>query len=351
MIKKSKDIVFCVEEDCKKWVLNELSSLHQNLKENTSSEGYRQRLNWWINHCQSVYNADIQSAEHVKQYKQKSSEYKDRFMNKVFANYSTVSRRSYTGYMNALHFDFPLPEQGVEQQLVDDIREEAIDTVSYSNNKIIDLMQDRERLADEYSVCPSPISTIGEGDFFDKMTNTIGVSHFSCRFHEHGKQTLAHELAHALSHWFGQNKPDLGKLNKPSKKSYAQYMKLRECANKRYKANNKSKPEIHVRFGHNNDQFRTEEDMADLIAYQVFQDDPTLVQCSLLVSSEDGSEYQFLRMLHPPLSKEGHEIADPHSTALLRTITEAIHKGKQLSPACRKIVSLYSDKINFDSCL
>ena len=350
LIKKSKDIVFCTETDCKKWVLDELASLHQDLKESTSEDGHTQRLTRQLNHCQSVYNVNMQTAQQVKLYRQNFTQYTDRFLSKAFAKYSDLTQQSYKDYMNTLNFEFP-SEQGVEEQLVDEVREEATHMVSRSDNIIADFIQNRERFTNDYSVCPSLMKVSDSRDYFEYMTNTVGISNFSCHSHEHGKQTLAHELAHALSHWFGQNKPNLGRTNKPSRESYNQYMKLRECTNRRYKRSRpkKSKIEIHVRFGHNNDQFRTEEDMADLIAYQVFQEEPTLSQCSLLLSSS-GSKYDFPNIIYPPLPKDVQVMPDAHSTPLLRTITEAIHKRKPLSSACQQVVDMYNDRINFEPC-
>ena len=306
LIKKSKDIVFCTEVNCKKWVLDALASLHQDLKESTSEGGHTQRLTRQLNHCQSVYNSNVQNAQQVKRYRQNFNQYKNRFISKAFANYSDLTRQSYKGYMKTLNFEFP-SEQGIGEQLVDEIREEASHMTSHSDNTIADFIQNRERFTDNYSPCPSFMKISDSGDYFERMTNTVGISNFSCHFHEHGKQTLAHELAHTLSHWFGQNKQDLNRSNKPSRRSYRQYMKLRKCANKRYKTTNKSKTKIHVRFGHNNDQFRTEEDMADLIAYQVFQKEPTLSQCSLLLSS-NGLKYDFLNILYPPAPKRMYKV-------------------------------------------
>lgn len=348
LIKKSKDIFFCIDADCKKWVLDALASLHQNLKESTSESGHAQRLTQQLNHCQSVYNMSTQNAQQVKRYRQNFNQYIDQFISKTFANYSVATRRSYKGYMRTINFELP-SEQGIEEQLTNEIRVEASHMTAHSDNTIADFIQNRERFTDSHSLCPSFMKISDSGDYFERMTNTVGISNFSCHFHDHGKQTLAHELAHTLSHWFGQYKQDLGKSRKPSRRSYRQYMKLRRCANKRYKTTDKSKTKIYVGFGHNNDQFRTEEDMADLITHQVFQEEPTLSQCSLL-SSSNGVKYDFPDILYPPVQKNLQVIPDPHSTPLLRAITEAIHKRKTLSPACQQVVDTYSDRINFEPC-
>ena len=48
LIKKGKGISVCREEDCKKWVLDEVTALYQELTKSTSNEGQKQRLTWPI---------------------------------------------------------------------------------------------------------------------------------------------------------------------------------------------------------------------------------------------------------------------------------------------------------------
>ncbi|MDE0119621.1 MAG: hypothetical protein OXM55_06410 [Bdellovibrionales bacterium] len=347
LVKKSKGLIFCVE-DCKKWVLSELSSLHQGLQEATSDDGYIKQLTQQLNYCQSVYNTIIQGVQRMNMYEQNLNQYVGQFLIKTFNNYSAFSRQSYKNYMNnVLKVAFPSSLQNVEQKFVESIRRtKNVRIASYSNNKIADMILHQRG---ESSLCLSPMMVAS--DSFSPEGNMVAVSHFSCHFHDHGKQILAHELAHALSHWFSTNKKKFNKPNKPSKISYRQYMKLRRCANRRYKTKNKAKIKNPFRsIRHRNDKFRTEEDMADLIAYQVFHENPTLFQCSSLSSSTDGSKYAQLHILPPPHPKGVQVMPDTHSPPLLRAITEAIHKRKPLSTACQQVVNLYNDKINFEPC-
>ncbi|MDE0518942.1 MAG: hypothetical protein OXH36_05240 [Bdellovibrionales bacterium] len=348
LIKKSKSLIFCVE-DCKKWVLDELTSLHQNLQETTSDDNYKQQFTQQLNHCQSVYNANIQTVQRMNIYEQNINQYTDQFLIKTFNNYSDFSRQTYKNYINnSLKVVFPHSLQNFEQKFVENIRRAADNRISsYSNKKIADMI----RLGGgESSLCPSPLMVVS--DSFSPEENMIAVSHFSCHFHDHGKQIVAHELAHALSHWFSKNKQKLNKPNKPSKISYRQYMKLRRCANRRYNTKDKTKMNRPFRLDHiKNETYRTEEDMADLIAYQVFQKEPILFQCSGLLSSKEGSKYAKLHILPPPPPKEVQVMPpDTHSPPLLRVITEALHKRKPLSTACQQVVNLYNDRINFEPC-
>lgn len=336
----------CSEEDCKTWVLDELSSLHQDLEKSISNNGQKQRFDRILNHCQSIYSVHIQSAQQAKRFRENINEYKDRFLGTVLASYSAQSRQSFTDYMNnTLNFRLR-PEQDIKQQLVNNIRDEenTINDITSSNNKVTTLIENKERLADEYSMCSSSMETLYKSDSFTGSTNTVNVSYLSCHFHAHGKQVFAHELAHTLSYWFGKDRQHLDKPNKPSKTSYNHYMKLRNCANERYEVKN-TNLYYGDEFRHDNDHFRTEEDMADLIAFQAFHNDTALSKCALLKSSKDGSEYESLQVLYQSIHP------DTHSPHLLRVLMEAIHKKRKLPESCQKVVNLYSDRgISFKPC-
>ena len=333
----------CIEEVCKKWVSDELASLHQELEKSTSDNDQAQRFARQLNHCQSVYNANIQSVQQAKRFRGNISKHKDRFLNTVLANYSPQSRQSYADYMNTLNFRLSPPEQDIEQQLVNDIRKEneAINSSSPSNNKVTTLIRNRERLTDGYSMCSSPMTI---SDSFIPTNNTVTVSYFSCHFHEHGKQMLAHELAHTLSYWFSKNQQHFDEPNRPSKTSYNQYMELRNCINKRYEINQFGGFSFYS-YSVPGDKFRTEENMADLIAFQTFQDDPKLLFCGGLLPSSDGLQYKSPKILQPLGSP------DKHSATLLRAIMEAIHKRKTLPESCQQVVNTYSNRgVNFKPC-
>ena len=335
----------CIEEDCKKWVHSELTSIYQDLEQRASEENQKQGLTQLLNHCQSVYNMDIRSAEQAKLYEQNLDKYKSRFLNKALIGYSDISRQYYEAYMNTLNFKISTTEkQNITKSFV--VFAEARKRHYRSPSDIgAYINQGRSAYLNlENAMCPSSRNM----EPYDAFSGSdIRVSAFSCQFHEHGKQILAHELGHALSYWFSKHRD---KKNKPSTKSYNQFMRLRQCANERYKNDNTFiKQRV---FNHDNDKFRTEEDMADLIAYQVFQSEPTLLSCSMgLELSKDGSKYKTLKVLYPPPSnsKKDKDL-DPHSTGFLRAIMEAIYKRKKLSSACQKIMDTYKDEINFEPC-
>ena len=73
-------------------------------------------------------------------------------------------------------------------------------------------------------------------------------------------------------------------------------------------------------------------------------DSKTYYSCSFLSSTEDGTRYQKLGILNTDLENSHY------SKPLLRVLFEAIHKKKELSPACQQVVDQYKDEINFEPC-
>ena len=92
---------------------------------------------------------------------------------------------------------------------------------------------------------------------------------------------------------------------------------------------------------HVHDKYKTEEDMADLVAYQVFQDDPTLFTCNLFELYEKLDEYWGLRIVDPEyFSSTTNYDGVPHSEPLLRVIMEAILKRVELPESCQQVVDI-----------
>ena len=336
--KKSKDISFCKEEKCKQWVQTRLQSMHRMF---TSDNAQEQYLHWQSKQCEREYSTYIQAARQAKTYRENLDQYKDKFISTVFANnYTTQSRQSYQNYINTVHFNLPRPEQEFTQHMLQHIKDHFVATQSDSKISFSEFITRNKDTGKPICL----FSAAFVSDSFAPYTSTVNISPFSCTFHEHGKQTLAHEMGHAMSYWFNRFKPH-DQTAYPSGTSYKAYMKLRECANRRRTINNAPNPNKNGPFYHNDDKWRTEEDMADLIAYKVFQDNPTPYDCSLLNTSDDGLTYQALKVLYSSSD------IDTHSTDFLRVIMEAIHTRKKLSPACRQIIDIYSKKgINFEPC-
>lgn len=171
------------------------------------------------------------------------------------------------------------------------------------------------------------------GSDIDPRKDNIMLSKFSCTHPQHGKSIMAHEMGHALSHIFS--------LKKLSKESYDKFLKLRECASKRYKDGGLAPAKLD--FSHENDMLRTEEDTADLISYLVYPDNPTPRDCTLLRPSADGESYERLNIINS--NKQ-----DPHSSGFLRVLQEAVHKKMIIPDSCKEVIKNYDDQIRFESC-
>ena len=162
----------------------------------------------------------------------------------------------------------------------------------------------------------------------------VEVSLFSSLHSHHGWGIVSHEMGHLLSWLSAQNELSDG--------SDGSYTKLRECATGRYKR--LKAPSRHSEYAqyYENDQWNTEEDTADLIAYLAVSESQTRYTCSLLSITEDGVQYKGLNILNTDLKD--------HSAPLLRVLFEAIHKREELPPACQEVMDQYKDEINFEPC-
>ena len=339
LIKKSKTSNCLEDSTCKQWVYSKLSNLYQEYARTVQNQ--EDNIQQHIRYCQSVYISEIKNPH---TFRKDLESYKDKFLNRSFFNYSSLSRQFFGNYMNkVLKFKIP-PSQSNQQRFINTIQkaqQSYVQLTQHSSNRFIPL----ERMVSGQPkgeqqfislICPSNLKRQFGKDSFSPKKNRVSLSLFSCIFHEHGKNFLAHELAHAMSYLFANNKL--------SETSYGKYKELRECVNNRYtdKAPDTfSKPSRNSFSHNNNDKIKTEEDTADLIAYSVFQDSAELLGCGFLTSSKNGERYESLTML-----QSKHK----HSAPLLRVIMHAIHKRQKLSETCQKVVDIYSDRINFEPC-
>ena len=99
-------------------------------------------------------------------------------------------------------------------------------------------------------------------------------------------------------------------------------------------------------FSHSGDTKYTEEDMADFVAGIVYANpNDSLLSCAWIARDKNKIDYdrKKLSVLNP------HSL-DTHSSPFLRTLKEATLKDRVLTPACRKIIDKYKDRINFNKC-
>lgn len=178
-----------------------------------------------------------------------------------------------------------------------------------------------------------PTAPPGTYDGQDPEKDNLNISMFSCTHQDHGKNIVAHELGHALSWAFLENKL--------SESSYKEYMQLRACANGQYKINNDT--EIPRSFVHEQDRYRAEEDTADLIGYMTIPDKSLISNCTLLDVSDDGKSFENLELMNSRNS-------DTHSSGLMRVLQEAIHKRRALPASCKELVNANKDLYRFEPC-
>lgn len=332
----------CSESICRKMVKEELLHLQANLEKSIqTAENNRDQ---YLKYCESIYAIIITQDQQIKAYKENLEKYKDRFLNTVFADYSMESRELFTDYINNT-LTIKIHETDGEQRFINDINKIAKknpqQTFSFTNAT--------NNLPKHASVCSPYIALLRSysSNFFVKGKDKILTGFRNYFFPEHGKQMFIHELAHALSEQFMK-----GRLSQPI---YKQYGKLRTCATKRFKFDNTDSAATEIYFAtrasqivrthpyHENDKLSTEEDTADLTAYKVFQDEPTIALCLLIgpSPSRKDTQYDNFRMI---------SLGGSYSPSLFRIIMEVIHKRIELPKSCQQVVDTYSDRINFDPC-
>ena len=346
-------IVSCSKKlSCRKWVHSELSDQHQKIINLKGSGSTEDRISKTIKYCHSKYTASRVDVLRSKPFRENLEDYKKRFSDRAFSNYSQLSQQAFGSYVNeTLKINF-LSEENIDSIFTDGIKQ-AVSHLPEAP-KITSLLQVVQtspyEVIDLDSACSHPMRNEFSPPAFYFRENVIHMSNFSCTFHsEFGKQSLAHEIAHAMSYLFADNKL--------SEKSYNEYKKLRQCATERYQMNNKV-PDSEKKWHHKHDKYKTEEDTADLVTYQVFQDDPTLFSCNLFELYKKGDairgkpdEYWNLRIVDPKyFSSTTDYDGDPHSEPLFRVVMEAVHKRMELPEFCQQVVDTYSDRINFQPC-
>lgn len=324
---------FCSEAICRKMVREELLYLQANLEQSIQSA--KNNMSQYLKYCESVYAVTIMQDQQIKIYRENLEQYKAKFLNMVFTDYSMESREQFANYINNKFTIITHSADGT-QRFTKMINDTNTATKIASRQKF-SFMNAMNSLPKNNSVCSPHIAKqklYSSSNFIrgeDKMLTGF-VNYF---FPEHGKQIFAHELAHALSEQFTRNRL--------SSSSYQKYRELRNCATKRFKFDDTDTLARDLnRSYHENDKLSSEENTADLIAYKVFQSDPTIALCLQIgPSKRGGTQYRNLRMI---------DLEDNYSPPFLRIIMEAIHKRIELPESCQQIVNIYSNRINFDPC-
>lgn len=219
---------------------------------------------------------------------------------------------------------------------------------NYNNRNISEVVSDLLKLKDISYMCDLKSDGIVWDRFiyegretknyhrtdYNPEKNNILISQFSCIHEEYGEGIIIHELGHALSHFLLNNKV--------SADTYKWYLDKRQCVTNNYK--NKSIPRSDE-FTHNNDRFRSEEDMADYIhsLTRINGNNKELLTCAMLSVSSNSKAYL-------GLSLEA-EKKDPHSSGLMRVIMEALIIGKEIPDSCEILISSNKDRFGFKKCI
>ena len=285
---------------------------------------------------------------------------KDAFISRALGKYSETSRQKVQKYFDEqLNVVLKSPPKGATaiDDFLEEIDEEAAKEESSSDlsdlytllTNTTDKLSIYDMSADAFqgNVCPTSMSyTIwdafveqkhfeAEGMPSDAVADkdNILVSHFSCTHPALGMDILAHELGHAFS--ITAAKDPL------SGESMKQFQKDRACINRWEEA--EPLPEGEYPWVHPGDQLRSEEDMADLLAFRASSNPSGIFSCALLDKSVDGLEYEGASIVNP-IS------IDSHSSGLTRSLREAIHKGLPLSTACEELIQT-EPTVRFHLCL
>lgn len=282
------------------------------------------------------------------------------FINQALAKYSDGSRKKVQKYFDEqLNVVLKSPPKGATaiDDFLEEIDEEAAKEESVNDLSDVytllanttDKLSIYDMSADAFSgnVCPSTMSytlwdAFVEQKHFeaeempsdsDGTKDNILVSHFSCTHPTLGMDILSHELGHAFS--ITAAKDPL------SGESMKQFKKDRECINRWEEAEPLEEGEYP--WVHPGDQLRSEEDMADLMAFRASSNTTGIFSCALLDKSFDGLEYEGASITNP-IS------IDSHSSGLTRSLREAIHKNLPLSSACQELLQT-EPSVRFHLCL
>jgi len=185
----------------------------------------------------------------------------------------------------------------------------------------------------DFPICPGEGTPISLLDSFSVMLppqtkDQLNVSLYSCLHKKQGRNTLAHEMGHLISYYFLSNK---------NSEDYKTYLKIRECASSQNIENVISMSNMH----HENDNYKTEEDTADLLSFMFSKNDKLLGECIFLEPSEDYSKYNNLII-------NGYNISG-HSSNIFRLINEAYQKNRPIPPSCQALID--PTKFQFKKCI
>ena len=259
---------------------------------------------------------------------------KNDFLNGVLASYSDISYAAFEQYLSKIKI-LPSVSKRSDKSIKEILDKNAREESGYSLSGILSMLQrhivDQKPFLEPASSDCSNYSLAYEPSSYDYRDNEIHLSQFACTYHQYGKSTFAHEMAHALSYQFSSSR----RSTHLSQESYNQFKKLRSCINQFYPK------ETRTREG---DKIKTEEDMADIISYLVYPNSSFLRNCSYLMPANNGKSYDESNLLDTGLF-------DIYSSNTARIIIEAIYKGIELPLSCQRFLDKNKDQFQPIKCL
>jgi hypothetical protein len=198
------------------------------------------------------------------------------------------------------------------------------------------LMTDR---FDVNSICPENLVNVGAGSFISSSQSSDGQGRFQVgqglgHHFAQGKQIIARELSYLLT-----DSLDKISWSDDSKKAL---VVMRNCSVQNYA------PGLGDSVGQEfslfeNDNFTTEDDFADLMAFRTYQNEPELFSCGLFKDVSNSSDLTDYHLFYSASDSRS-------STPFFRLLQEAIHKRKDIPQVCSDILSENSDRIGTQSC-
>lgn len=165
-------------------------------------------------------------------------------------------------------------------------------------------------------------------DHFNDEEKRVKLSPFSCHHHDVGEYVLIHELGHAVSHFFANQKI--------SKESATKFRDFKKCTDS---VRNHQFSNANLTW-HKNNHLTSEEDFADAITILAAPQSPTLPTCVLFNPQRSGYE-------NLDIDKDS---IHNHSSAFQRNFQMVIARNLKLPATCEEIKKKYFSDKNFKRC-
>lgn len=353
------EIFKCTGKDCTNALKTLFSSQYiKDLAQGLSSEAEIQEMDIpaKVDQCRNLwYLQDLMSApkHSVDNLLKKLPTIKSKFIKNILPNISTDTRVKLNSFINDLEFQMPTVE-GEEISGIKNLRDKINEySNSIPSNSSTESDNNLPKFYNDFKKLNQFISPQGFYTFFPSIqencieqsfnsdsaghslthTGSIRISGSVARYPKTGHKIIYHELAHAAGRFF--------ESSEASNDSKEHYLKLRECVSEL----SKDSPPVNGQPFFEKDHRYTEEDMADIISFQV----PETSQGPLMSCSFIGLDKRSNKWINATTSRHAHGEAT-HSPGLLRAIREASYRGKLIPPSCLNAIESRRDEVDTKIC-